>query len=161
VSSSAQATEHGRSSDGGSPAELQEFLELRYHGDDKLFVPVERLDLIQKYTGGVRPALDRLGGTTWEKAKTRVKKAMRDMAEELLKLYAQRKAVPGHAFSSRHALAGGIRSGISRTSSLPIRRRRSATSRTTWNRPRRWIACFAATSGTAKPKWRCARRSRR
>jgi transcription-repair coupling factor (superfamily II helicase) len=85
---------------GGSPAELQEFLELRYHGDDKLFVPVERLDLIQKYTGGVRPALDRLGGTTWEKAKTRVKKAMRDMAEELLKLYAQRKAVPGHAFST-------------------------------------------------------------
>src|SRR3954462_13747213 len=83
---------------GGSQADVQEFLELRYHGDDKLFVPVERLDLIQKYTGGTRPALDRLGGTTWEKAKTRVKKAMRDMAEELLKLYAQRKAVPGHAF---------------------------------------------------------------
>ena len=77
----------------------QEFLELRYHGDDKLFVPVERLDLIQKYTGGSRPALDRLGGTTWEKAKSRVKKAMRDMAEELLKLYAQRRAVPGHAFA--------------------------------------------------------------
>ena len=82
----------------GTSAGQQEFLELRYHGDDKLFVPVERLDLIQKYTGGSRPALDRLGGTTWEKAKTRVKKAMRDMAEELLKLYAQRKAVPGHAF---------------------------------------------------------------
>jgi len=57
------------------------------------------LDLVQKYTGATRPALDRLGGTTWEKAKTRVKKAMRDMAEELLKLYAARKAVPGHAFS--------------------------------------------------------------
>ena len=84
---------------GASTPGLQEFLELRYHGDDKLFVPVERLDLIQKYTGGTRPALDRLGGTTWEKAKTRVKKAMRDMAEELLKLYAQRKAVPGHAFA--------------------------------------------------------------
>ncbi len=82
-----------------SGSDVQEFLELRYHGDDKLFVPVERLDLIQKYTGGSRPALDRLGGTTWEKAKTRVKKAMRDMAEELLKLYAQRKALPGHAFS--------------------------------------------------------------
>src|SRR4029453_1281015 len=78
---------------------LQEFLELHYAGEDKLFVPVERLDLIQKYTGGARPPLDRLGGTSWEKAKTRVKKAMRDMAEELLKLYAQRKAVPGHAFS--------------------------------------------------------------
>ncbi len=79
---------------------VQEFLELRYHGDAKLFVPVERLDLIQKYTGGANPPLDRLGGTTWEKAKSKVKKAMRDMAEELLKLYAARKAVPGHAFSA-------------------------------------------------------------
>ena len=79
---------------------VQEFLELRYHGDAKLFVPVERLDLIQKYTGGSNPPLDRLGGTTWEKAKTKVKKAMRDMAEELLKLYAARKAVPGHAFAA-------------------------------------------------------------
>ncbi len=78
---------------------LQEFLELRYAGDDKLFVPVERLDLVQKYTGAARPPLDRLGGASWERAKTRVKKAMRDMAEELLKLYAARKAVPGHAFS--------------------------------------------------------------
>ncbi|MCC7008237.1 MAG: transcription-repair coupling factor [Acidobacteria bacterium] len=79
--------------------DAQEFMELRYAGDDKLFVPLERLDLVQKYTGGAAPALDRLGGTTWEKAKTRVKKAMRDMAEELLKLYAARKAVQGHAFS--------------------------------------------------------------
>ena len=78
----------------------QEFMELRYAGDDKLFVPVERLDLVQKFTGGTRPQVDKLGGTTWEKAKSRVKKAMRDMAEELLKLYAARKAVPGHAFSA-------------------------------------------------------------
>jgi transcription-repair coupling factor (superfamily II helicase) len=79
--------------------EPQEFMELRYAGDDKLFVPVERLDLVQKYSGASRPALDKLGGTSWEKAKTRVKKAMRDMAEELLKLYAARKAIQGHAFS--------------------------------------------------------------
>jgi len=78
----------------------QEFLELRYAGEDKLFVPVERLDLVQKYTGATRPPIDRLGGTSWERAKTRVKKAMRDMAEELLKLYAARKAVPGYAFTS-------------------------------------------------------------
>jgi transcription-repair coupling factor (superfamily II helicase) len=78
---------------------VQEFLELRYAGEDKLFVPVERLDLVQKYTGATRPPVDRLGGTSWERAKTRVKKAMRDMAEELLKLYAARRAVPGHAFS--------------------------------------------------------------
>jgi len=77
----------------------QEFLELRYAGEDKLFVPVERLDLVQKYTGATRPPVDKLGGTSWERAKTKVKKAMRDMAEELLKLYAARRAVPGHAFA--------------------------------------------------------------
>ena len=77
----------------------QEFLELRYAGEDKLYVPVERLDLLQKYTGASRPPLDRLGGTTWERAKSRVKKAMRDMAEELLKLYAARKAIPGYSFA--------------------------------------------------------------
>src|SRR5262249_14800255 len=68
----------------------QEFIELRYAGEDKLFVPVERLDLVQKYTGASKPPVDRLGGTSWERAKTKVKKAMRDMAEELLKLYAAR-----------------------------------------------------------------------
>ena len=73
-------------------------MELRYAGDDKLFVPVDRLDLVQKFSGSGRPTLDRLGGATWEKAKSRVKKAMRDMADELLKLYAARKAVQGHAF---------------------------------------------------------------
>ena len=79
---------------------MQEFLELRYAGEDKLFVPVERLDLVQKYTGASKPPIDRLGGVSWEKAKGKVKKAMRDMAEELLKLYAARKAVPGHAFAA-------------------------------------------------------------
>ena len=80
--------------------ETREFMELRYAGDDKLFVPVDRLDLVQKFSGSARPTLDRLGGATWEKAKARVKKAMRDMADELLKLYAARKAVQGHAFPS-------------------------------------------------------------
>src|ERR1700730_16070076 len=78
---------------------VQEFLQLRYAGEDKLFVPGGRVELVQKYPGASRPPLDRLGGASWERAKTRVKKAMRDMAEELLKLYAARKAVPGHPFS--------------------------------------------------------------
>ena len=81
---------------GGATHEL---MELRYASGDKLFVPVEQLDLVQKYTGGQRPAVDRLGGTTWERAKTRVRRAMRDMAQELLRLYAARKAVAGHRFS--------------------------------------------------------------
>jgi len=90
----------GPSTSSGQSDDRQEFLELRYAGEDKLFVPVERLDLVQKYTGATRPPVDKLGGTSWERAKTRVKKAMRDMAEELLKLYAARKAVPGHAFAT-------------------------------------------------------------
>ena len=59
----------------------QEFMELRYSDETKLFVPVEQLDLIQKYAGGSRPPLDRLGGTTWERAKKKVRHAMRDMAD--------------------------------------------------------------------------------
>ena len=75
-----------------------EFVELRYSAGDKLFVPVEQLELLQKYTGAARPRLDRLGGTTWTRTRTRVRKSMRDMTQELLKLYAARQALPGHAF---------------------------------------------------------------
>ena len=79
----------------------KEFVLLTYQGEARLYVPVERLDLIQKYSsmGGTRPTLDRLGGTSWARTKSRIKKSMRDMAEELLKLYAQRKMVPGYGFS--------------------------------------------------------------
>jgi transcription-repair coupling factor (superfamily II helicase) len=79
----------------------KEFVLLTYQDDAKLYVPVERLDLIQKYSsmGGTRPTLDRLGGTSWARTKSRIKKSMRDMAEELLKLYAQRQMVPGYGFS--------------------------------------------------------------
>ena len=79
--------------------EQHEFMELRYGGEDKLFVPVQQLDLLQKYGGATKASLDKLGGTSWAKTKTKVRRAMRDMAEELLKLYAARKAMRGHAFS--------------------------------------------------------------
>jgi transcription-repair coupling factor (superfamily II helicase) len=77
-----------------------EFMLLEFAEGAKLYVPLTRLDLIQKYRSseGVKPPLSRLGGTAWVKTKARVKKAMRDMADELLKLYAQRKAAAGHAF---------------------------------------------------------------
>jgi len=67
----------------------------------RLLVPVERFDLVQKYSGveGVVPALDRLGGAGWARRKASVKKAMRDMTDELLKLYARRSLAHGFAFS--------------------------------------------------------------
>jgi transcription-repair coupling factor (superfamily II helicase) len=75
---------------------------LTFAEDAKLYVPLTRLDLIQKYRStetGPAPQLNRLGNPAWAKTKARVKKAMQDMAEELLKLYAQRKAAQGYAFS--------------------------------------------------------------
>ncbi len=77
-----------------------EFMFLRYAGDAKLYVPLARIDLVQKYQslGGVEPALDRLGTTVWEARKTRVRKSVNDMAEQLLALYAERKTASGHAF---------------------------------------------------------------
>jgi transcription-repair coupling factor (superfamily II helicase) len=77
-----------------------EFMLLRYAGEAKLYVPLARLDLVQKYQalGGAPPALDRLGTTVWEARKTRVRKSVSDMAEQLLALYADRKTAPGHAF---------------------------------------------------------------
>lgn len=79
----------------------REFMLLIYADDAKLFVPVERMDLVSRYSSGeaTAPALDRLGGLGWQKTKAKAKRAMRDMADELLKLYAERKLVRGHAFS--------------------------------------------------------------
>jgi transcription-repair coupling factor (superfamily II helicase) len=79
-----------------------EFMILEFAEQARLYVPLTRLDLIQKYRsseGGTAPVLNRLGSQQWAKTKARVKKAMEDMTDELLKLYAQRKAARGHAFS--------------------------------------------------------------
>jgi transcription-repair coupling factor (superfamily II helicase) len=77
-----------------------EFMLLRYADDAKLYVPLARLDLVQKYQslGGAQAVLDRLGTGVWEARKTRVRKSVSDMAGQLLALYAERKTAPGHAF---------------------------------------------------------------
>ena len=79
----------------------REFMLLIYAENARLFVPVERLDLVSRYSSGeaTQPTLDRLGGLGWQKTKAKAKRAMRDMADELLKLYAERKLVQGFAFS--------------------------------------------------------------
>jgi len=83
-------------------AHEREVMQLEYANGGRLLLPMESLHLIQKYSGGGdAPAkLDRLGGTSWARTKASVKKAMRDMADELLKLYATRQMVSGHAFST-------------------------------------------------------------
>ena len=88
-----------------APDEGREFVVLEYTGGDKLYVPVDRLDYLEKYSSaeGAKPRLDKLGGSGWERVKKRVRKSMRDMAQELLKLYAERKRAKGHAFASDSA----------------------------------------------------------
>lgn len=78
-----------------------EFMLLRYAEDARLYVPLERMDLVQSYrvVEGAQPPLDKLGGTGWNTRKTRVRKSLEDMAEQLLALYAARKTAPGFAFS--------------------------------------------------------------
>jgi transcription-repair coupling factor (superfamily II helicase) len=78
-----------------------EFMRLRYADDARLYVPLERLDLVQSYRAveGATPVLDKLGGGTWTARKARVKKSVEDMAEKLLKIYAGRKTGEGFAFS--------------------------------------------------------------
>ena len=79
---------------------MGEFMLLRYADDARLYVPLARLDLVQKYRtlGEAKPALDKLGGTAWVTRKKRVRKTLVEMADKLLRLYAERKTVPGHAF---------------------------------------------------------------
>ncbi len=83
-----------------------EFLRIAYAEDARLFVPVHRLNLIHRYAGsdGQVPRIDRLGGSTWEKAKRSIRKSMRDMAAELISVHAARELAPGHAFSPRDSL---------------------------------------------------------
>ena len=79
-----------------------DYMLLEYAGEARLYVPLTRMDLIQKFRGSGEqaPTLDRLGGVTWARTKTRVKARMRDMADELLKLYAERKMAEGFHFSA-------------------------------------------------------------
>lgn len=79
----------------------KDYLHIHYRGDDKLYVPVDQIDLIQKYVSseGKEPKLHKLGGAEWKKAKAKVSSAVKDIAEDLIKLYAKRESEKGYAFS--------------------------------------------------------------
>ncbi|GAB2703406.1 transcription-repair coupling factor [Kitasatospora kifunensis] len=82
----------------------REYLVLEYapakrgHPGDRLFVPTDQLDQVTKYVGGEAPTLHRLGGADWAKTKQRAKKAVKEIAADLIKLYSARMAAPGHTF---------------------------------------------------------------
>ncbi|MCV7106716.1 transcription-repair coupling factor [Mycolicibacterium chitae] len=82
----------------------REYLVLEYAsakrggGSDRLYVPMDSLDQLSRYVGGQAPSLSRLGGSDWSNTKTKARKAVREIATELVALYAKRQAAPGHAF---------------------------------------------------------------
>ena len=79
---------------------MKDYLQLEYQGGDKLYIPVEKIELITKYSSneGIVPKLNKLGGTEWTKTKARIKKKIEDITQDLLKLYAERKRVKGFQF---------------------------------------------------------------
>ncbi|RFU66915.1 transcription-repair coupling factor [Peribacillus saganii] len=79
----------------------KDYLHIRYQGSDKLYVPVEQIDLVQKYVAseGKEPKLYKLGGNDWKRVKNKVHSSVQYIADDLIKLYAEREAAKGYAFS--------------------------------------------------------------
>ncbi|MFC8192425.1 transcription-repair coupling factor [Cellulomonas sp. NPDC057328] len=88
----------------GANAATREYMVVEYasskrgHPGDRLFVPTDQLDQVTKYVGGESPTLNRMGGADWAKTKGRARKAVKEIAAELIRLYSARMATPGHAF---------------------------------------------------------------
>jgi transcription-repair coupling factor (superfamily II helicase) len=76
----------------------RDYLLLEYRGDDKLYLPTDQIELLTPYAGGDSPAVSRLGGSEWQKARSRARAAVHEIAEELVALYRRRLEVEGHAF---------------------------------------------------------------
>ena len=138
-----------------------EFMLLEYAEGARLYVPLTRLDLVQKYRSaeGAKPALNHLGTAAWAKTKARVRKAMKDMTDELLKLYAERKTAEGHAFSADNEWMREFEDAFeySETEDQEIA---IADVKRDMESPSPWTACSAATWATARRKSPCARLSR-
>jgi len=80
--------------------DVREYLQLDFAGTDKIFLPADQIGRITRYSGGPAPALSRLGGTEWERTKRRVRRAVGNLARELIEIYAARESAPGFAFGA-------------------------------------------------------------
>jgi transcription-repair coupling factor (superfamily II helicase) len=83
----------------GEPGQERDYLELSFAAGDRIFVPVEQINRVSRYSGGEHPTLSRLGGTDWLRTKQRVRRAVTDLAEDLLALYAKREAAEGFGYA--------------------------------------------------------------
>ena len=139
----------------------RDYLLVAYKGDDKLYVPSDQIDVLRQYVGGEAPALHRLGGSDFAKAKSRVRSAVREIAQELVVLYQKRVNAEGYAFGQDtpwQARDGG-RLPV-RRDARPARRHRRRQGRHGAAVPDGPPAC-AATSASARPRSPSAPPSRR
>ena len=88
----------------------EEFLDIEFAESTRIYVPASCIELVQKYVGGTKlaPKLAKIGGSTWEKQKQAVQKAVADMAADMIRLQAMRESRPGMPFPARHALATAV-----------------------------------------------------
>ena len=126
-----------------SAEHAEETLLLEFAEGTKLYVPIAKIDLVQKYVGGGKaaPVLSKIGSSTWEKRKKRVAEAVVDLAQELLDIHAQRASQPGFAYPGRgQPLDGRVRGGLPvRGNARPAHGDRGRPS-ATWPRRSRWTA---------------------
>ena len=137
-----------------------DFMHIEYDGG-QLYLPVASVGSAALRRCGRDDAEARPHGETWQKTRSKVVREIQQVAEELLKIYAQRQALPGHAFvldSDAGSALCRVWKRPSRSKRRPIKSERLATCSATWKPAVRWIAWSVATSATARPKWRCARR---
>ncbi len=125
---------------------------------DRIFVPVEQINRVSRYSGGEHPQLSRLGGTDWLRTKQRVRKAVNDLAEELLAPVREARGGPGLPVLGRLAVADGDGGVVPvRGDARPAARRRSR-SRSTWRRAGRWTGWSCGDVGLRQDRGRAAGR---
>ena len=140
---------------------------VEYEGGDRLNVPLYRLDQVERYRAagedGDRPPprIHRLGGSSWARVREKTRHAIKQMAAELLELYARRTVTGGYAFPPDTSAGSGSSNRASSTRTRPTSGRPPRRSRPTWSGRAPWTACWWATWATARPRSRCGPRSRR
>ena len=142
-------------SPGRSAGAERDYLLLEYRGDDKLYVPSDQIDAVRHYTGGDTPSLSQMGGADWQKAKAQGPLGGRgDRPGAGGALPDAGRPPPGHAFAAGHAVAARARGRLPVPGDpRPARRHRRRQGRH-GARCRRWTASSAATSASARPRWR-------
>ena len=138
----------------------RDYLLISYKGGDKLYVPCDQIDTLRQYVGGEAPALHRLGGSDFAKTKSRVRSAVREIAQELVVLYQKRVNAEGHAFAQDTPWQAEMEEAFPFVET-PDQRTAIDDIKRDMELPHPWTAWCAATSASARPRWPSAPRSRR